>query len=47
MTDAAATETRPPLHLDLAAEAILDGWTREQVIAALIGRITRDTKYLA
>jgi hypothetical protein len=40
-------ETRPALHLDLAAEALLDGWTREQVIAALIGRIKRDQGYLA
>ncbi len=46
-TNTAMTETRPAPHLDLAAEALLDGWTREQVIAALIGRIKRDQGYLA
>jgi hypothetical protein len=36
-----------PLHLALAGEALLEGWTRERVIAALIGRIRRDEGYLA
>jgi hypothetical protein len=40
-------EVRTSPHLDLAAEALLDGWTREQVIAALIGRVKRDQGYLA
>jgi hypothetical protein len=34
-------------HLDLAAQALVDGWTRAQVISALIGRIQRDERYLA
>lgn len=46
-TERTLTEARPPLHLDLAAEALLDGWTREQVITALIVRIKRDQGYLA
>src|SRR5690242_20363431 len=37
----------PPVHVELAAEAVLNGWTREQVIDALIGRIKRDQGYLA
>jgi hypothetical protein len=36
-----------PLHMTLATEALLDGWTREQVITALITRIQRDERYLA
>ncbi len=31
----------------LATEAMLEGWTRPQVIAALISRIRRDEGYLA
>jgi hypothetical protein len=31
-----------PLHVALAGEALLEGWTRERVIAALIGRVRRD-----
>lgn len=48
-TPAAATssETPTPLHLDLAVQALVDGWTRAQVIEALIGRIKRDQGYLA
>jgi hypothetical protein len=34
-------------QLELAADALLAGLTREGVIAALIGRITRDEQYLA
>ena len=57
--DAGSTKTRTRAHRDadrgettttylhLAAEALLDGWTREQVITALIGRIKRDQGYLA
>ncbi len=45
-TDTTTTETRTIPHLDLAAEALLDDWTREQVIAALIGRVKRDQGYL-
>src|SRR5689334_1404300 len=47
MADPTTTEPRTIPHLDLAAEALLDGWTREQVIAALIGRVKRDQGYLA
>jgi hypothetical protein len=39
--------TPPVNHLDLAAEALADGWTREQVVRALIVRVHRDTSYLA
>jgi len=46
-TNTVTNETRPAPHLDLAAEAILEGWTREQVIAALIGRVKRDQTDLA
>jgi hypothetical protein len=46
-TDTATTEARTIPHLDLAAEAILDGWTREHVNAALISRVKRDQGYLA
>src|SRR6476620_9566813 len=45
--DTATSEARTIPHLDLAAEALLDGWTREQVITALIGRVKRDQGYLA
>jgi hypothetical protein len=45
--DTAMNEARTIPHLDLAAEALLDGWTREQVIAALVGRVKRDQGYLA
>ena len=27
-----SAEAETPLHVELAAEALLDGWTREQVI---------------
>jgi hypothetical protein len=36
-----------PLHVALAGEALLEGWTRERVIEALIGRVRRDEGYLA
>jgi hypothetical protein len=36
-----------PIHVELATEAMLDGWTCERVIEALIGRIRRDRNYLA
>jgi hypothetical protein len=36
-----------PLHVALASAALLEGWTRQQVIAALVGRIRRDEGYLA
>lgn len=39
--------TPPVNHLDLAADALADGWTREQVMRALIVRVHRDTSYLA
>src|SRR5690349_18748080 len=45
--DATTIEARTIPHLDLAAEAVIDGWTREQVIAALISRVKRDQGYLA
>jgi hypothetical protein len=44
---AADDVTPAPLHLDLAAQALMEGWTRQQVIAALIARIQRDERYLA
>jgi hypothetical protein len=34
-------------HVELASEALLEGWTRQHVIAALISRIRRDEGYLA
>ena len=40
-------EAETPLHVELAAEAVLEGWTRSQVLDTLIGRISRDRKYLA
>src|SRR5215469_6185619 len=36
-----------PPHVALASEALLEGWTRQQVIAALVSRIRRDEGYLA
>ncbi|HLY29463.1 MAG TPA: hypothetical protein VKQ36_00415, partial [Ktedonobacterales bacterium] len=36
-----------PVHMALAAEALLDGWTRSRVIGALVSRIHRDERYLA
>ena len=36
-----------PLYVALASEALLEGWTRQQVIAALVSRIRRDEGYLA
>lgn len=38
---------REGLHLDLAADALLNGWTRARVIAALVARVQHDTRYLA
>ena len=40
-------DAETPLHVELAAEAVLEGWTREQVIDTLISRISRDRRYLA
>lgn len=40
-------DAETPLHIELAAEAMLDGWTRARVIYTLIGRISRDRRYLA
>lgn len=45
--DGAPSEPRTIPHLDLAAEALIDGWTREHVVAALITRVKRDQGYLA
>jgi hypothetical protein len=39
--------TSTPAHVALANEALFDGWTRQQVIAALVSRIHRDEGYLA
>lgn len=33
--------------MERAAEAVVDGWTREQVIDTLISRLRRDHRYLA
>jgi hypothetical protein len=38
---------RRAAHLELAAEALGDGWTRERVIGALSSPIQRDRGYLA
>src|SRR5215813_9854848 len=43
----APDDAETPVHVELAAEAVLDGWTREQVISTLISRISRDRRYLA
>jgi hypothetical protein len=40
------TSSTPP-HVALVSEALLEGWTRQQVIAALVSRIRRDEGYLA
>jgi hypothetical protein len=40
-------DTGSPPHVELAAEALLAGITREQVIARLVSRIRRDEGYLA
>jgi hypothetical protein len=44
--DTPADDGTPP-HVELASEALLEGWTRQQVIAALVSRIRRDEGYLA
>ena len=44
ITDA---EVGPSPHVELAADALLAGMTREQVIAQLLSRIRRDESYLA
>src|SRR5215475_8318243 len=41
------TNAEIPLHIELAAEAVLEGWTHEQVIDMLVSRISRDRRYLA
>src|SRR5215510_5860942 len=43
----APADAETPIHLELAAEAVLNGWTRDQVIGTLISRISRDHRYLA
>ena len=43
----APADAETPIHVELAAEAVLEGWTREQVIDTLISRIRRDRRYLA
>lgn len=43
----APADTETPIHLELAAEAALEGWTREQVLDMLVSRISRDRRYLA
>lgn len=35
------------LPLELAAEGLQAGWTKEQVILALCAKVKRDTSYLA
>ena len=35
------------IHVELAAEAMLEGWTHKQVIDILSSRISRDCRYLA
>src|SRR5262249_11986005 len=47
------TQTSAPVaaetlyHVEQATEAVLEGWSREQVIDTLISRIRRDRRYLA
>jgi hypothetical protein len=45
------TTPEPPApsrdYHELAAEALADGWTREQVVHALIVRVSYDARYLA
>src|SRR5689334_5487849 len=43
----APADAETPLHVELAAEAMLEGWTRAQVLDTLISRIRRDRRYLA
>src|SRR5215468_2678089 len=43
----ARTDADTPMHVELAVEAVLEGWTREQVINTLISRISQDHRYLA
>lgn len=43
----ARTDAETPIHVELAAAAALEGWTRDQVINTLISRIKRDRRYLA
>jgi hypothetical protein len=43
----AADETARQRQAELAADGLLQGLTRPQVIAALLGRISRDEHYLA
>lgn len=40
-------DAETPLHIALACEAVLDGWTREHVVTTLISRIRSDQAYLA
>jgi hypothetical protein len=44
--DTLADDGTPP-HVALASAALLEGWTRQQVIAALVSRIRRDGGYRA
>ena len=39
--------TGEALPVAMASDALLEGWTRERVLAALISRIQRDDGYLA
>jgi hypothetical protein len=39
-------DVQTPRHLALASDALVEGWTRERVIAALVDRIRRDGGYL-
>src|SRR5215469_2896942 len=43
----APVDTETPVHVELAAEAVLEGWTRHQVLDMLVSRIRRDRRYLA
>lgn len=43
----APADAETPIHVALAAEAVLEGWTHEQVVATLVSRISRDRRYLA
>lgn len=45
--NARTADAEAPVHVELAAEAVLDGWTRDQVVDTLISRISRDRRYLA
>ena len=47
IADVTPRDGEMPAYVALAGDALMDGWTRDRVIAALISRIRRDEGYLA